>query len=311
MTPKAPGKAAPASRQTARGLTLCTIRRRGGFTLGVRTPRGVLDVERSARALRLRAPRDVHEIIEGKDLPALRRLLAAADGSKRAVFLREDRVPFGPCVTRPEKIVMMGFNYRRHCLEAKAPIPAQPVFFNKFNNALLGHGGTIPLPVKVASQFDYEAELVVVVGRTARDVSPADALSHVFGYCSGNDFSARDLQFKTSQFMLGKCCDGFAPIGPWLVGAELVADPQSLAIECSVNGELRQSSSTSDMIFSCADLVSYASRHMTLKPGDVIFTGTPEGVILGRPEPERVWLKPGDRISTAVGSLGELRFTLA
>jgi len=186
-----------------------------------------------------------------------------------------------------------------------------PALFNKYNNALLGHEGVLQLPSKVASQFDYEAELVVVIGKRARDVSARDAPSYVFGYCNGNDFSARDLQFKTSQFMSGKCSDGFAPLGPWLVGAKRVPDPQRLRIECRVNGELRQSSSTSDMIFSCADLVSFASGIMTLEPGDLIFTGTPEGVILGKPEGERVWLVAGDRITTAIEGLGELVFTLA
>lgn len=297
--------------ETPSGITLCTLERGGAFSLGVRTPRGVLDVARSARALRLRAPADVHEAIEGKHADGLRRLLAAAEAGKRVVLLAEDEVAFGPCVTRPEKIIMMGFNYRRHCAETKTPIPTSPVFFSKYGNALLGHRGTIELPAKVATQFDYEAELVAVIGKTARDVTPAEAPAFVFGYCVGNDFSARDLQFKTSQFMLGKTCDGFAPIGPWLVGADQVGDPQALAIECRVNGEVRQSSSTSDMVFSCAELVSYASRHMTLRPGDVLFTGTPEGVVVGKPEAERVWLKAGDSVSTTIEKLGTLEFRLA
>ncbi len=142
------------------------------------------------------------------------------------------------------------------------PIPKAPVLFNKYNNSLNGHGGQIKLPAKVASKFDYEVELQVVIGKTAREVSEAEALDHVFGYATGNDFSARDLQFrdgKASQFMLGKTSDGFMPIGPWLVGAEAVGDPQKLAIECRVNGEQRQSSNTSDMIFSCAQIISYAT----------------------------------------------------
>ena len=296
---------------SARGLTLCTILGKTGPSLGVRTGHGILDVARAARARRVRAPLSVDDVLRGSDLAGLLRLVADAERGKKGFLLDEKAVAFGPCVTRPEKIVMMGFNYRRHCAEVKLPVPATPTFFNKFNNSLLGHGGTIHLPVKVAKAFDYEAELVVVMGKTARDVSPADALAHVFGYCTGNDFSARDLQFKTSQFMLGKSCDGFAPIGPWLVGADLVGDPQKLRIECRVNGEPRQSSNTDDMIFSCAELVSYASQHMTLQPGDLLFTGTPEGVIQGRPEAERVWLKAGDEISTEVEKLGELRFRLA
>ncbi|HET6437982.1 MAG TPA: fumarylacetoacetate hydrolase family protein, partial [Anaeromyxobacter sp.] len=189
-------------------------------------------------------------------------------------------------------------------------VPRTPVLFSKFNNALAGHRGTVPLPVTVASQFDYEAELVVVVGRRARDVPEAEALAHVFGYCTGNDVSARDLQLRTSQFLLGKTCDGFAPIGPWLVSADEVPDPQNLSVTCRVNGELRQSARTSDMVFSCAALLSYASRHMTLEPGDILFTGTPGGVIQGRPEGQRTWLKPGDVVTTEVETLGLLEVTL-
>jgi 2-keto-4-pentenoate hydratase/2-oxohepta-3-ene-1,7-dioic acid hydratase in catechol pathway len=149
-----------------------------------------------------------------------------------------------------------------------------------------------------------------VMGRRARSVSEADALSHVFGYCTGNDFTARDLQRASSQWMLGKSLDGFAPIGPWLVTADQVGDPNHLTIECRVNGEVRQSSNTSDMVFGCASLVSYISRHFTLKPGDIIFTGTPEGVIAGYPKERQVWLKAGDRVTSTIETLGRLDFRL-
>ncbi len=311
MATKRPGAAAVAAESRVRGLTFCTLLGKAGPSLGVRTGRGILDVARAAKARRLRAPASVDDVLRGRDLGGLLRLVADAEAGKKGFLLDEKAATFGPPVTDPEKIIMMGFNYRRHCAEVKLPVPETPTFFNKFNNSLLGHGGTLRLPVKVSKSFDYEAELVVVMGKTTRDVPAAEALGYVFGYCTGNDFSARDLQFKTSQFMLGKSCDGFAPIGPWLVGAAAVGDPQKLRIECRVNGELRQSSNTDDMIFSCADLVSYASRHMTLQPGDLIFTGTPEGVIAGKPEADRVWLKPCDVVATEVEKLGELRFTLA
>lgn len=291
-------------------MRLCNLLDGDRLGLGVRTASGILDVAALARARGVEAPRTTDDVLRGQQLAGLRALIASAEREER-FLLREEDARFGPCVAAPEKIIMMGFNYRRHCHEVKLPIPATPTFFSKFANALLGHGGTIALPTQVASQFDHEAELVVIVGRVARDVSEADALSYVFGYCTGNDFSARDLQFRTTQYLLGKTCDGFAPIGPWLVSADEVADPQDLSIECRVNGEVRQSSNTSDMIFTCAQLVAYASRHMTLKPGDLLFTGTPEGVVQGRPEADRVWLKPGDEVTTTVGHLGELRFQLA
>jgi len=303
-----PGPAPMPADGTARRLTLCTIQKGDKATLGVRTDQGVVDVERTAAVLRVQAPATPDDVLAGRHADGLQAALAAG---KKAVLLREAEITFGPCVTAPQKIIMMGFNYRKHCNELKIPIPTTPVFFNKYNNALLGHGGTIRLPTAVARNFDYEVELVVVIGKVARGVAPADALSYVAAYCTGNDFTARDLQFKTTQFMIGKTCDGFAPIGPWLVGADLVGDPQKLKLECRVNGEVRQSSNTDDMIFSCADLVSYASSIMTLQPGDIIFTGTPEGVIQGKPEAQRVWLKAGDKVSTEIERLGELRFSLA
>ena len=293
------------------GFTLCSIDDGGRLSLGVRTPRGILDVRRAAQGRGMAVPATPDEVIRGTNLAGLQALLAEAAAGKTTALRDEKEIRFGPCITDPEKIIMMGVNYRKHVAEVKVPVPTSPLFFNKYNNALLGHGGTIRLPTRVAKQFDYEVELVVVIGKTAAGVSPAEALSHVWGYCTGNDFSARDLQFKTSQFMIGKTSDGFAPIGPWLVSADQVGDPQQLKLECRVNGEVRQSSNTNDMIFPCAELVSYASQIMTLRPGDIIFTGTPEGVILGKPEAQRVWLKAGDRISTEIEKLGELRFDLA
>lgn len=215
-----------------------------------------------------------------------------------------------PTVLRPEKILMVGLNYRRHAEETKNPIPTSPVLFGKFNNALAAHGSEVPLPVSHATWFDYEAELVLVLGAMARDVPEDRALEHVFGYAVGNDLSARELQRRTSQMLLGKSLDGFAPVGPWIIGRGLVADPDALGIRCRVNGALVQESSTADMIFGCAHLVSYASRTMTLKPGDMVFTGTPEGVIAGKPEAERRWLRDGDQIRTEIDGLGELEVIL-
>lgn len=162
-----------------------------------------------------------------------------------------------------------------------------------------------------AKQFDYEIELVIVFGRECRNVSEADALGYVAGYCTGNDFSARDMQYLTSQFMIGKTFDGFAPLGPHLVTSDLVGDPNNLRFECRVNGEQRQDWNTNDMIFNCRQLISFASRMMTIKPGDILFTGTPHGVVFGKPKGEQVWLKPGDRVACSVEKLGELAFNLA
>ena len=220
---------------------------------------------------------------------------------------------FAPCILNPQKIVMLGFNYRSHSNEMKFEIPKAPILFNKYNNSLAAHGAKIAVPWDVTTRMDYEVELVAFIGKRCRNVSESDALDYVFGYATGNDLSARDLQFrdgKGSQYLLGKTPDGFMPVGPYLVGAGAVGDPQKLAIECRVNGETRQKSNTANMIFTCAQIVSYCSRHFTLLPGDLISTGTPEGVIQGKPEAQQVWLKAGDELACSVEKLGELRFTL-
>ncbi|HWH48278.1 MAG TPA: fumarylacetoacetate hydrolase family protein [Burkholderiales bacterium] len=293
---------------------LCTLQRDGDFWLGVKTQRGVLDVEAASDYFDIDdVPETVDELLHeggGREVEEVVEAALSAKGAER-LFLKEDEIIFGPAVTEPEKIIMVGLNYRRHAAEMKAKIPELPILFNKYNNALLGHGRTVRLPTRVATEFDHEVELVIVIGRIARDVSEASALSYVAGYCSGNDVSARDLQRKSSQYMLGKTPDDFAPLGPWLVTADQIPNPNKLDIWCDVNGERRQSSNTADMIFNCAQLVSYCSQHMTLVPGDIIYTGTPEGVIAGKPEGKRIWLKPGDRISCGIEKLGELKFTFA
>lgn len=307
-------KTGPARAMRARSMTFCNLAAPGGGTLGIRTERGILDVAKASAQFRIKAPTDIHAVIEGADCAPLARLIDKAlnDPRGKAALVSESRARFAPVVTRPEKILCVGLNYRKHAEEAGMAIPPVPILFNKFNNALAGHGAKIKLlPADLAHQFDYEVELVIVMGRKAVNVSEADALKYVFGYCNGNDLSTRELQMRTSQWMLGKMQDGFAPIGPWLVTADQIPNPNALKVETHVNGELRQSENTSDMIYSCAQIVSYTSRYITLKPGDIIFTGTPSGVILGHPQDKRVWLKAGDRVSTTIEKLGTLEVTLA
>jgi 2-keto-4-pentenoate hydratase/2-oxohepta-3-ene-1,7-dioic acid hydratase in catechol pathway len=294
-------------------MTFVTIRRGADLSLGIKTDRGILDVRRAEAALKLKAPATIDDLLHGRagGAAALTRLADKAAGkATNGLYLAETAIELGPCVTRPEKIICVGLNYRRHAAEVGQPVPAVPILFNKYNNALSGHRGVVNVSQQPAEKFDYEVELVIVIGKTARNAGPGDALTHVFGYCTGNDLTARDLQSRTSQWMLGKSLDGFGPIGPYLVTADQVPDPNGLKIECRVNGEVRQSSNTSDMVFNCASLVSYISRHFTLVPGDLIFTGTPEGVISGYPKDKQVWLKPGDRITSTIEKLGEQLVTL-
>jgi 2-keto-4-pentenoate hydratase/2-oxohepta-3-ene-1,7-dioic acid hydratase in catechol pathway len=296
----------------AKGLTLLTFERKGEFCLGVKTEKGVLDVPAAASVLKMPAPATMDDLLQNQAGPSLNALVAAALKSKAAakVFLKEESIEYGPLVTRPEKIVCVGLNYRRHAAEIGMPVPKQPVLFNKYNNALNRHNGTIKLPVESAKKFDYEVELVMVIGKEAKNVSEADALSYVAGYATANDFTARDLQLETGgQWMIGKTPDQFAPLGPYLVTADQI-DPDNLKIECRVNGETRQSSNTSDFIFNTRQQISYISRFITLKPGDIIFTGTPEGVIQGKPKDKQVWLKSGDKIACSLEKLGELKFDL-
>ena len=310
--PASVAKEKPVARGMAHGLTLLNIRRGGEYRLGVKSEKGILDVVEAARVLHMNAPSTTDDLLQTEDGPSLNGLVDAVAQSKAAqkAFLQESTIEYGPVVTRPEKIVCIGLNYRQHAIEVGAPIPKQPVLFNKFNNALNHHNGTVKLPVDFAMKFDYEVELVMVIGREAKGVSEADALNYVAGYSTGNDFTARDLQLETGgQWMLGKTPDQFAPLGPYLVTADQI-DPDSLKIECRVNGETRQSSNTSDLIFSARQLVSYVSRVITLRPGDIIFTGTPQGVIQGKPKDQQVWLKPGDKIACSLEKLGELRFEL-
>jgi 2-keto-4-pentenoate hydratase/2-oxohepta-3-ene-1,7-dioic acid hydratase in catechol pathway len=292
------------------GLTLLNMRRDGAPRLAVKTEKGILDVAEASARLHMYAPLTVDELLQNEDGPSLNALVDAALQSDKCEFVDEQSIVYGPVLAHPEKIVCVGLNYRRHAKEVNLPIPQQPVLFSKYNNALEGHKNDIRLPVEVAHKFDYETELVIVIGRTAKNVHEADALSYVAGYCVGNDFSARDLQFDTGgQWLAGKTLDQFAPLGPYLVTADQI-NPDKLKIECRVNGEIRQSSNTDDFIFPSAQIVSYISRLITLRPGDIIFTDTPEGVILGYPKDKQVWLKPGDRLACSIEKLGELSFAL-
>ncbi len=275
--------------------------------VAVRTANGVVDLATAATATaQTDLPTTLDALLSGGTgaLEQLRTFVGEVAASSSAPWvLREEEIRYGPCVLHPEKIICVGLNYRRHAEEAGLPIPDSPVLFSKFNNALAAAGERIPLPAQ-AREYDYEVELGVVIGREARGVGVEEALDYVFGYCTVNDLSARDLQRRTSQWLLGKTLDKFMPVGPYLVTADEIDDPQSLRLRCWVNGELRQDSNSGDMIFSVAELVSYISQYMTLKPGDLISTGTPEGVILGMAEQR--WLVPGDEVTVEIERVGRL-----
>jgi 2-keto-4-pentenoate hydratase/2-oxohepta-3-ene-1,7-dioic acid hydratase in catechol pathway len=232
---------------------------------------------------------------------------AQPDPSERIkpdVFARDPRL--GAVVTRPQQIFAIGLNYRHHANEMNLTLPSEPMVFTKFVSSLCGPNDE--LPVRGATT-DFEAELVVVIGQRSRDLSVQDALHAVAGYCVGQDFSERSLQMRgaQAQFSLGKSHRNFTPVGPWLTSADEIVDPNNLAITCSVNGVEYQNSNTSDMVFSVPEIVSYLSTVVELRPGDLIFTGSPHGVGQGRKPP--VFLKPGDHVVTTIEGLGRIENT--
>jgi 2-keto-4-pentenoate hydratase/2-oxohepta-3-ene-1,7-dioic acid hydratase in catechol pathway len=295
-------------------MQLLTFSYHGTLRLGVRLPHGVIDVAAATSAFEdalsdVQIPGSVTRFFQGGSLylDGLRKLSALAAETSGDWLLDEASLTLGAAVPSPGKIICIGLNYRRHAEESGMPVPTTPILFSKYHDTIAAHNEAIPFP-KSATEIDYEAELVAVIGREARGVSEAEALDYVLGYCNGNDVSARDLQMKTSQWLLGKTLEKFMPIGPYLVTADEVGDPQTLGIRCWLNGELRQDSNTADMVFSVAQLVSYISQYIPLQPGDIISTGTPQGVILGMAE--KKWMQPGDQMTVEIDRLGTLTNTL-
>lgn len=213
-----------------------------------------------------------------------------------------DPAALGPCVPRPRQVFGIGLNFRDHAKEANLPEPKQPMVFTKFPSCLSGPRSVVPL---TSDTVDWEVELVVVMGRSAYDVTAADALHHVAGFCVGQDISDRRLQFSDvpPQFSLGKSAPGYGPVGPWLVSRGAV-DCGALDLTCDVNGQRMQSGNTRDMVFGVPELIAYVSARCTLLPGDLIFTGTPAGV--GSTRKPRMYLEPGDIIRSEIAGLGVL-----
>lgn len=249
------------------------------------------------------------------DIPStMRALLAAPDGLSKAAFAilngtRDKVFITGRLVAPipdPGKVLCIGLNYRDHAAESGMPVPEEPVCFGKFGNTIIGPDEAIRLPA-VSQQVDYEAELVVVIGKRGYRVPKERAFEYVAGYTNGHDVSARDWQIGKpgKQWMLGKTPDTFAPIGPWLVTADEVGDAHDLPVRLRLNGEQMQNGTTKEFIFGIDELVAYISQLITLEPGDVIFTGTPPGVGMGRKPPR--FLRDGDVVEVEIGELGTLR----
>lgn len=228
--------------------------------------------------------------------------IAAARDKEETVSL--DKVELLPPIPNPTKVICIGLNYGDYARAGNLTPPTRPLVFAKFPSALIGDGREIVWSPKLATQVDYEAELVVVIGKPARNVPKKDALSYIFGYTCGNDISARDLQNSDVQWVRSKSLDTFAPLGPWLVTADEIPDPQNLAIRCTVNDKVVQESSTREMIFGVASLIEFLTQSFTLVPGDLIFSGTPAGVGAFRNPP--LFLGDGDRVVVEVQGIGRL-----
>ncbi len=233
-------------------------------------------------------------------------LARAAEALARGQAMPLESARLLPPVPNPQKVICVGLNYADHAKEGGMPVPSEPVIFAKFPTAVAADGQPIVLP-RLSREVDYEAELVIVIGRGGRAIPAEQADAHIAAYCCGNDVSARDWQLRKpgGQWLLGKSFDTFAPFGPALVTADEVPDPHSLRIQLRLNGQVMQDSNTAQLIFSCQKLVSYVSGVCSLAPGDLIFTGTPSGVGFARKPP--VFLRPGDVVEVEIERLGVLR----
>ena len=268
--------------------------------IGLKLPGGVLDLTASGYG------RDITQTIA--DFAAAKQDIQRLCSSPDLPMLDEQYLDYLPPASAASKVLCVGYNYKLHIDEAhkgQAPVyPQVPILFSKFNNALNAHNRPVTL-LPSALKYDYEAELVAVMGKGGMDIPKEEAADYIFGYTCGNDVSARDAQQLTSQWLIGKSPPGFAPLGPWIVTADEL-DPCHLAITCRRGSEVVQSANTEQMIFDVYSIVSFASRYIRFEPGDVIFTGTPSGVILGMDAGRQDWLKPGDEITVSIEQIGDL-----
>ena len=308
-------------------MRLVTYQHEGQSRTGAQLDEQVVDLNRAYHAaLRhmgnedelavadVRVPTDMIGLLRGGDtsLRAAQQAVAFVrsqlEGNDKTLSLQGityaiDRVSLLPPVMRPGKVVCLGLNYREHAAEAGMAVPEYPVLFHKVAGSLIGHSQPIVIP-RISGKIDYEGELAIIIGRRGKYIAEEDALSYVAGYTVGNDVSARDLQFRTSQWTTGKMLDTFGPLGPALVTRDEVADPNQLAIKTTLNGQVMQDGNTADMIFRVPFIVSYISEVATLEPGDVILTGTPPGI--GNTRTPQVFMKPGDTITVEIEQVGKL-----
>ena len=285
-------------------MRVCTILKGGRYHVAVQTSESTVAVL-TPQTFGLRSVSQL--ISQGA---AIQTDIQAAIKSGKLEQIDIDSVQFAPPIVRPPKIICIGQNYSQHATEMGSVAPALPIIFSKFSSAVCGHGDNVVLPL-IAEKVDYEAELVVVIGTPGKFIDRNKALEHVLGYTCGNDISSRYWQKGKpgGQWLLGKTFDTFAPVGPYIVTADELADPQNLRVQMLLNGEVMQDQSTADMIFPIDELISHISQFVTLEVGDLIFTGTPSGVGAARTPPR--FLAPGDDIEVKIESVGSLKNSVA
>ena len=279
-------------------MKLCNIKTEEGIHLCLVTERGIVDATAAGYGL------GMNDVIAGADRADLSRI--EADSSLPAV----ENPIYANVVDKGGKIVCVGLNYSDYIDWMKTSRPDYPVLFSKFSDTLAPCGAAVDLPTWETS-YDYEAELVIIIGKKTWNVTEAEAEDCIFGYTVGNDMTCREAQTRSSQWFIGKSMPGFAPCGPCIVTADSFDPSADNAIKCYVNGELRQNGSTSDMIFSCAKIISYASRYIKMNPGDIIFTGTPTGIALELTQKGSHWLSYGDRVDVEIEGIGVLTNTMS
>ena len=279
-------------------MRLVTFREGNADRIGARSGDQIIDLSTADSSI----PSDMRSFLEAGEPALSAASTAVALGGSS--FSANDVKILAP-ISNPEKVVCIGLNYADHAAESGMDIPPEPVVFSKYASAIIGPGDMIKLPPS-SNEPDYEVELVVVIGKSGFNISQTDAMNHVAGYTVGHDVSARDYQLQkpAGQWMMGKTFDTFAPIGPDLVTADEVGDPNDLGIRCILNNETVQDSNTAQLIFKIPELIAYLSHVFTLNPGDLIFTGTPPGVGMAR-DPQ-LWLKAGDKVVCEVDGIGRL-----
>jgi 2-keto-4-pentenoate hydratase/2-oxohepta-3-ene-1,7-dioic acid hydratase in catechol pathway len=296
----------PIPRQKETLVKLLSAMTKEGPRLAAKVPSGILIFNRAAETLVEGFPDTLQAAISNSKglkgiLPRLQAVIDHADSARAAVPESEVRIvrPF-----LPANVICVGLNYREHARESDLPLPKQPVLFAKWTSSVSGPGDPIVLP-STTCEVDYEAELAVVIGMRCSKVRPEQALNYVAGYTCMNDVSARDFQRNDGQWVRAKSQDTFGPFGPYLVTSDEIVDPQNLRIRCSINGEILQDSTTADMVFSVSELIAYISQGTTLNPGDLISTGTPQGVGVAR-KPQ-IFLKNGDNVVVEIDRIGSLQ----